>query len=238
MALQLVVFDCDGVLVDSERLVVAVEARILTELGWPLTPQQVADRWMGRSSAYQLADLEARIGAEAARRFDELSTQEALAVFERELAAVPGVEAVLDALDAAGTLTCVASSGSHTKMQRTLGRTGLYDRFHGRIFSADEVAHGKPEPDLFLHAARRMGVSPAGCAVVEDSVYGVRAGVAAGMRVLGYAGGLTSAAALRDAGAEVFADMADLTPLLLADLPSASCAPSSPPTTPRSTSTS
>jgi HAD superfamily hydrolase (TIGR01509 family) len=238
MALELVVFDCDGVLVDSERLVIAVEARILTELGWPHTPQQVAEKWMGRSSAAQIADLEARIGAEATRMFDELSTREVQAVFDRELAAVPGVETVLDALDAAEALTCVASSGSHTKMAHTLGRTGLYDRFHGRIFSADEVAHGKPEPDLFLHAARRMGVSPARCAVIEDSVFGVRAGVAAGMRVLGFAGGLTSAQALQHAGAEVFADMADLTPLLLADLPSASCAPSSPPTTPRSTTTS
>jgi HAD superfamily hydrolase (TIGR01509 family) len=237
MALQLVVFDCDGVLVDSERLVVAVEARILTELGWPHTPEEVADRWMGRSSAAQLADLEARIGFEATRRFDELSTQEAQAVFDEQLTTVPGIEAVLDALDAAGTLTCVASSGSHAKMELTLGRTGLYHRFHGRIFSADEVAHGKPEPDLFLHAAQLMGVSPAGCAVVEDSVYGVRAGVAAGMRVLGFTGGLTSAEALRAAGADVFADMADLTPLLLGDLPSASCAPSSPPPTPRSTST-
>jgi len=237
MALELVVFDCDGVLVDSERLVVAVEARILTELGWPHTAEEVAERWMGRSSAAQLADLEEHLGAEATRLFDELSSRESLAVFDRDLVAVPGIDAVLDALDTAEVCSCVASSGSHTKMERTLGQTGLYDRFQGRIFSADDVAHGKPAPDLFLHAADRLGVSPEACAVVEDSVYGVRAGVAAGMRVLGFAGGLTSAEALQDAGADVFAEMADLTPLLLADLPSASCAPSSHPTTPRSTST-
>jgi HAD superfamily hydrolase (TIGR01509 family) len=128
---------------------------------------------------------------------------------------------VLDALDAGGVRTCVASSGSHAKMERTLGRTGLYDRFRGRIFSADEVTHGKPAPDLFLHAAARMGVVVEECAVVEDSVYGVRAAVEAGMRVLGYAGGFSAVDTLRAAGAEPFTDMAELTPLLLADLPSA-----------------
>ena len=194
---DLVVFDCDGVLVDSERLVLAVEARILTELGWPHTPQQVAARWMGRSSAAQLAELEEHLGPENTRLFDERSTRESHAAFERDLVAVPGIERVLDALDAAGTRTCVASSGSHAKMERTLGRTGLYDRFRGRIFSADEVSHGKPAPDLFLHAAGRMGAAPDRCAVVEDSVYGVCA------------------------GAEVFTDMTELIPLLLADLRSA-----------------
>ena len=221
MALELVVFDCDGVLVDSERLVIAVEAQILTELGWPHTPEEVAARWMGRTSAAQLAEIEQRLGPETTRLFDERSTRESHAAFERELAAVPGIETVLDALEAAGTRTCVASSGSHAKMERTLGRTGLYDRFRGRIFSADDVAHGKPAPDLFLHAATRMGVSPDRCAVVEDSVYGVRAAVHAGMRVLGYAAGFSSADTLRAAGAEVFTDMAELTLLLLADLPSA-----------------
>jgi HAD superfamily hydrolase (TIGR01509 family) len=218
---DLVVFDCDGVLVDSERLVLAVEARILTELGWPLTPQEVAARWMGRSSAAQLAELEEHLGPERTRLFAKRSAEECHVAFERELVAVPGIETVLDAVDAAGTRTCVASSGSHAKMESTLGRTGLYERFRGRIFSADEVEHGKPAPDLFLHAARRMGVSPAGCVVVEDSVYGVRAGVAAGMRVLGYAGGFTTAATLRAAGAEVFTDMTDLLPLLGTDLRSA-----------------
>ena len=218
---DLVVFDCDGVLVDSERLVLAVEARILTDLGWPHTPEEVADRWMGRTSAAQLAELEEHLGPANTLLFEECSTRESHAAFERHLVAVPGIEGVLDALDDTGTLTCVASSGSHAKMEHTLGRTGLYDRFRGRIFSAEEVAHGKPAPDLFLHAADRMGVAPSRCAVVEDSVYGVRAGVAAGMRVLGYVGGFTSAETLLAAGAEVFTDMTELMPLLLDNLRSA-----------------
>ncbi len=221
MAPGLVVFDCDGVLVDSERLVLEVEAKILSELGWPHTAQQVADRWMGRTSAAQLAELEEHLGPGATRVFDVRSTRESHAAFERHLVAVPGIETVLDALDSAGTPTCVASSGSHAKMERTLGHTGLYERFRGRIFSAEEVRHGKPAPDLFLHAADRMGVVPRRCTVVEDSPYGVRAAVAAGMRVLGYAGGFVPAGRLQDAGAEVVTEMAQLIPLLLADLPSA-----------------
>lgn len=99
-------------------------------------------------------------------------------------------------------------------MRRTLGLTGLRDRFLGRIFSATEVSHGKPAPDLFLHAAARMGVDPRACVVVEDSVYGVRAGVAAGMTVYGYAGGLTPADELAADGALLFDDMADLVDVL------------------------
>ena len=104
--------------------------------------------------------------------------------------------------------------GSHERMRRTLGITGLADRFHGRIFSALEVEHGKPAPDLFLHAASRMGVGPERCVVLEDSVYGVQAGVAAGMRVLGYGSGLADPDALREAGAEVFTHMSDVPALI------------------------
>src|SRR5207247_3193044 len=93
--------------------------------------------------------------------------------------------------------TCVASSGTHERMRYTLGLTGLYDRFAGRIFSSSEVARGKPAPDIFLYAADRMGVDPASCAVVEDSRYGVEAARAAGMHVFGFAGGLTVAERLR-----------------------------------------
>lgn len=211
----LVLFDCDGVLVDTERLTVGVEARVLTELGWAITAQEVVDRWMGRSSAAQLADLEARLGAELAQRFDELTTAELHTTFERELTAIEGVVTLLDHLDERGVATCVASSGTHDRMRRTLGITGLAARFDGRVFSATEVSRGKPAPDLFLHAAAVMDVEPALCAVVEDSVYGVRAGVAAGMTVYGYAGGLTSAEALAEAGAVTFEQMADLVDVLV-----------------------
>jgi len=212
---RLVVFDCDGVLVDTERLTVGVEGRVLTELGNPHTPEQVVARWMGRSSATQLAELESEMGLERTRLFDQLTCEELHVTFERDLAPVEGVPALLDLPEAHGVATCVASSGTHDRMRRTLGITGLYDRFAGRIFSATEVAHGKPAPDLFLHAAAAMGVEPSRCAVVEDSVYGVRAGVAAGMSVHGFAGGLTDGDALAAAGARTFAHMADLAELLL-----------------------
>lgn len=212
MTPELVVFDCDGVLVDSERLSVAVDARVLTELGWPISAAEVVGRWMGRSSAYQLTEVADRLGAEVAARYDELSTREVHAAFETDLRAVPGVVDVLDHLAATGIPTCVASSGTHERIRRTLGITGLATRFDGRIFSATEVARGKPAPDLFLHAAAAMGVVPQRCVVVEDSVYGVRAAVGAGMDVLGFAGGLTHQAELAAAGAETFEAMSDLVP--------------------------
>ena len=213
-AIELVIFDCDGVLVDTERLTVGVEARLLTELGWPHTAEEVVARYMGRSSAAQLAELEERLGPELTREFDRRSTAEVHEAFERELEAVAGIEHLLDHLEARGVVTCVASSGTHERMRRTLGLTGLHDRFAGRVFSATEVEHGKPAPDLFLHAAAAMGVEPARCAVVEDSVYGVQAAVAAGMPAYGFAGGLTPADLLEDAGAVVFAHMADLVDVL------------------------
>ena len=211
----LVIFDCDGVLVDSERLTVAVEARVLTELGWPHTPEQVVARWMGRTSDFQLGEVEERLGTAAMLEYDARSTAEVHEAFERELRAVDGIEQLLEHLEDARVPTCVASSGTHDRMRRTLGLTGLRDRFDNRIFSATEVAHGKPAPDLFLHAAARMGVEPQGCVVIEDSVYGVRAGVAAGMTVYGYAGGLTPADELAADGAVVFDAMLDLVDVLV-----------------------
>jgi len=132
-------------------------------------------------------------------------------VFERELTPVDGV---VEALDVITATTCVASSGTHEKLQFTLGLTGLLDRFAGRIFSASEVANGKPAPDLFLHAAARMGVEPAHCAVIEDSVAGIEAAVSAGMRVFGFAGGVTGASKLRRDGVTLFTDMRVLPSLL------------------------
>ncbi len=208
------IFDCDGVLVDTEVLQVAVEARVLTELGWSMEPEDVVRRWMGRTAAVQHADIAERLGEEAAVRHDELSRRQVHETFERDLVEVEGISALLDVLDQARVPTCVASSGSHERMARTLGLTGLAARFEGRIFSALEVEHGKPAPDLFLHAASRMGVDPSECVVLEDSVYGVQAGVAAGMRVLGYGSGMAEPDSLADAGAEVFTHMSDVPALI------------------------
>ena len=208
---DLVIFDCDGVLVDSERLAISTEAEILTRLGWPLTEADIVERFVGRSAAYMHQEIERHL-----RRSIDWDTEfepHYQEVFERELVSVPGV---VGALDEITTLTCVASSGSHAKMQFTLGKTGLLDRFNGRIFSVDEVEHGKPAPDIFLYAAEQMGAEPGRCAVVEDSVSGVTAGIAAHMSVFAFAGGVTGATQLSLDGAVVFADMRDLPDLLAA----------------------
>jgi HAD superfamily hydrolase (TIGR01509 family) len=205
-----VIFDCDGVLVDSEPLSNRALAETLTAMGVPMTTEESVRRFMGRSWATVEAYLPGELPGLRERYRERM-----FAAFAAELRAVPGVEAVLDGLDATGVPVCVASSGDPEKIGFTLGHTGLLPRFEGRIFSAVEVEHGKPAPDLFLHAAERMGWPPAETTVVEDSAPGVEAGRAAGMRVLGYAGGLTVAAALRGAGAEeVFDSMEELPPLL------------------------
>ncbi|MFF4078767.1 HAD family hydrolase [Streptomyces sp. NPDC001777] len=210
---ELVIFDCDGVLVDSERIAVRVQVQVGAELGWPLTADEVVEKFVGRSNKSVGELVEARLPGRAAawqQRYEELHR----AAVDAELVAVDGIHEALAAL----TLpTCVASSGSHEKMRHTLGHTGLHARFEGRIFSATEVAHGKPAPDLFLHAARQMGVSPAACVVVEDSKYGVQAARSAGMRALGYSGGLTPAHWLEGPDTIVFDDMRKL-PALLTEL--------------------
>jgi HAD superfamily hydrolase (TIGR01509 family) len=209
--IELVIFDCDGVLVDTEPIAVRANVAAGAELGWPLTADEVVQRFVGRSSASIGEQVAERLGAQAVapflRRFEELHRE----AVDRELATVPGIR---EALAELRLPSCVASSGSHEKMRHTLGRTGLYDWFDGRIFSATEVRHGKPAPDLFLHAAQRMGVPPEACVVVEDSRYGVQAARAAGMRVLGYGGGVTPAEWLEEAGAQVFTDMRELPALL------------------------
>jgi beta-phosphoglucomutase-like phosphatase (HAD superfamily) len=124
---------------------------------------------------------------------------------------------VLDALVARGTPICVASSSTHGSIEYKLRRTGLWDVVAGRVFSVEDVAHAKPAPDVFLHAARAMHAAPATCAVVEDSRSGIEAGLAAGMAVYGYAGGVTSADVLAVPGVVVFDDMATLLAILDAD---------------------
>lgn len=211
--IELVIFDCDGVLVDSERLSVRVESQLLGELGWSISEHEVMERFVGRSDAHMLSVIEAQLGRAVPEFMDEYRSRLYAAV-DRELTTVPGVVEALDRIDAGGLATCVASSGTHEKIERTLGRTGLLDRFDGRIFSATEVERGKPAPDLFLFAAASMGVEPAACVVVEDSRYGVEAARAAGMRSVGFAGGLTPAAWLEGVGTVVIEDMAELPALL------------------------
>jgi HAD superfamily hydrolase (TIGR01509 family) len=208
---DLVIFDCDGVLVDSERLAVRTEREILERLGWSLSESDIVELFVGRTDVYTQQVIETQLG----RSVDWESEFEAKyrEVFERELVAVAGVE---DALDALRTASCVASNGSHEIMRLTLGLTNLLHRFPGRVFSAEDVEHAKPAPDVYLHAAKTLGVSTERCAVVEDSVSGVTAGVAAGMTVFGFSGSVTRAERLAEAGAIVFDSMTDLPALVYA----------------------
>ncbi|MCH7653183.1 MAG: HAD family hydrolase, partial [Chloroflexi bacterium] len=152
-----------------------------------------------------------RLGAAVPQSFLPNLTERTYKAFEKELKPVAGI---VDALKEITLPVCVASSGEVSKMRFTLGLTGLLPRFDGRLFSATQVARGKPHPDIFLHAAKEIGASPEQCVVVEDSVPGVLGGVSAGMSVLGFAGGLTPAAELKKAGATLFHDMAELPGLL------------------------
>lgn len=209
--IELVIFDCDGVLVDSEVIAVRVVVRLGQEYGWPLTEAEVIELFVGRSQAANHALVAERLGEEVAqvwtKRFVDLHA-------EAVDAGLRPVDGLPEALAAITLPTCVASSGTHEKMRHTLGRTGLFGQFEGRIFSATEVGRGKPAPDLFLHAARSMGVDPAACLVVEDSGPGVTAARAAGMRSLGYAGGVTAAERLEGPDTVVFDDMRQLPALI------------------------
>jgi HAD superfamily hydrolase (TIGR01509 family) len=214
MAWDLVIFDCDGVLVDSERISVRIDVRMLAELGWPLTEAEVIERFVGRSEEYMVAQIEAALERRLPAGWDDPFRTLYQEAFEAELAPVDGVVAALDAIAAP---FCVASSSSHERLRFTLRLTGLLERFDGRIFSAEDVQNGKPAPDLFLHAAASLGADPARCAVVEDSRYGVEAARAAGMRAFGYAGGLTPADRLTGPNTVVFEDMRELPALLGSD---------------------
>jgi HAD superfamily hydrolase (TIGR01509 family) len=203
---SLIIFDCDGVLVDSEPVANHVFTDAVGELGLEMTYAEVCREFIGFSMSQCVQLIERRMGRPLPRDFVEEVQRRTFDEFRRGLESIPGVAEALARIDIP---VCVASSGELEKMRLTLGITGLLPRFEGRLFSAEQVTHGKPAPDLFLFAARRMDVPPWDCAVVEDSRPGVLAARAAGMRALGYATG-TEADRLRDAGAEVFGDMAEL----------------------------
>lgn len=196
---------------DSERLAIRMDVKVLASLGWPLTESEVIDRFVGVSDADFQAAVEKQLGRSLAENWEEEFQPLYREMYERNLRPVPGI---IEALGQLKCQTCVASSGSHDKMRLTLGLTGLAERFHGRIFSATEVARGKPAPDLFLYAASMMGVEPDRCVVVEDSAPGAAAGRAAGMRVLAFAGGVTPASKLAGPRTTVFHDMLDLPQLI------------------------
>jgi HAD superfamily hydrolase (TIGR01509 family) len=210
---DLVIFDCDGVLVDSERLSVRLDAELLAQLGWPLSEAEIIERWVGRTEAAMRAEIEEHLGRDVGPEWDAFSDRY-LATFAAELEPVDGIHGAVAAIQATGVATCVASSGDHGKIRRNLARTGLLERFEGRLFSGDDVEHGKPAPDLFLHAASVMGVAPDRTAVVEDSRHGVAAARAARMWAFAYAGGVTPRDTLEGERTTVFMDMGELPGLL------------------------
>ena len=211
--MKLVIFDCDGVLIDSERLAIKVDIVVLHELGWDLTEAEVIERFVGRSDRETQAAIEAHLGRGLNPGWAELLAPRYRELFRAELTPVKGV---LEALERITLPSCVASSASHEHLRFTLGLTGLIERFEGRIFSSEDVPRGKPAPDLFLHAAAQMGVEPADCIVVEDSRAGVEAARAAGITVLAYAGGLSPAELLAGPGTVLFDDMRELPSLVAA----------------------
>ena len=183
---QLVIFDCDGVLVDSEMLSAGVLMGLMAEEGYPLSEEAFRADFLGRSFAAAALRAKERFGRPLPEDFESRYRDRLFAKLEAELTPMAGVVEVLEALRAP---FCLATSSSPRRLALSLGASGLARFFEGRCFTASEVQRGKPAPDLFLHAAARMGVAPARCLVIEDSELGVRAGLAAGMEVWHFTGG-------------------------------------------------
>jgi HAD superfamily hydrolase (TIGR01509 family) len=207
---DLIIFDSDGVLVDSEPIINRVFVQLLAECGHSLDYELTVREFSGATMADRLATMRQRLHWTPPPDFKAEFDRRLLDALEQELRPVPGVVPVLDSLECPW---CVASNGSHHDISTRLRLAGLLERFNPRLFSAADVAHAKPAPDLFLHAATAMGAAPDRCAVVEDSARGVQAGVSAGMTVFGFAR-LISPDVLRTAGAIVFEDMARLPDLV------------------------
>ncbi len=214
MKTDLIIFDCDGVLVDSEPVANRILAEELTKIGLPTTWEESVRYYMGKSGEDNLTVIQKKLGDLPPATFFETCHQRTFAAFKEELKPVSGIGKALQTLS---IKKCVASSGTHEKIRYTLGLTELLPFFNGNIFSASDVSRGKPHPDLFLYAADKMGVVPASCVVIEDSLPGVQAGIAAGMKVFGYVA-LSSADDLVKAGATTFTDMRQLPDLLLTEL--------------------
>ncbi|MCI5065751.1 HAD family hydrolase [bacterium] len=211
---MLVIFDCDGVLIDSERILNEVYRECLQEVGLELSLAEVIHAFKGRSSQDCLVIVEQMLGRavseqQLSHKYEELGAQR----FQEEIGPIPGIKEVLEELP---FRRCVASSSSHDHIRLGLERSGLLPYFTEGIYSASDVSRGKPAPDLFLHAASEMGVAPEECVVVEDSPAGVEGAVAAGMQALGFVD-LTPASELQAAGAQTFHRMREL-PGLIAQL--------------------
>ncbi len=183
---MLVIFDCDGVLIDSEIVAARLEAEAVTELGLPMTAETICARFAGVTTRQVWQTLEQELGRPLPPGFFEAHLAHVRDVFSRDLEAIPGARAAVEALTRP---YCVASSTQLPSLITNLGTAGLVDLFAGNIFSASQVKRAKPAPDVFMFAASQMGADPADCLVIEDSVAGVTAARRAGMKVVGFTGG-------------------------------------------------
>lgn len=213
---ELVIFDCDGVLIDSEVIAARVDAAYLAEVGFDIGVDEIMQRYVGITVGGMIDDIEARYGRKLPDDFAHNLRLRIAAAFESELQPIPGIESALQAMSGK---RCVASSSLPERLRHALSFTRLLRYFDPDIFSASEVARGKPAPDLFLHAAGKMAADPRNCLVIEDSVAGVQAARAAGMSVFGFTGGSHCRDGhdrmLREAGASViFSDMRHLPELI------------------------
>jgi HAD superfamily hydrolase (TIGR01509 family) len=207
---QLVIFDCDGVLVDSEPLTNRILAEMITEAGWPIEVAECCATFNGRTIKSVMQMVEAKLDIQLPADWEAAYNKQIHLVLAEQIEAIPGIEEVLNELAVRQIKVCVASSAPVEKMQITLGKTGLWDRFAPDIFSATMVENGKPAPDLFLFAARQMEIVAEHCLVVEDSPTGAQAARAAGMACIGYAGGqFPHSAGLQAAGAQVIRQMSE-----------------------------
>jgi HAD superfamily hydrolase (TIGR01509 family) len=182
---MLLIFDCDGVLVDSERLANATLAELMTSLGHPMTAQEAIGTFTGRSLSDVVTLAESLLGRPIPADIGERYGERLLTRFRSELAPVAGARAAIAALP---YRKCVASSSTRERLALSLELTGLAPLFGQHVYSATQVARGKPAPDLFLFAARSVGETPSACIVIEDSVLGIEAALAAGMAMIGFAG--------------------------------------------------
>lgn len=208
---DLVIFDCDGVLVDSEMITNRVFCAMLNELGVRVTLEDMFERFVGHSMARCVEIITEISGHPPPEGFIEELRQRAGAALQAEVQAMPGISNVVERLRVP---YCVASSGEPAKIRLTLGKTSLLKHFEGKIFSVVDVERPKPAPDVFLHAASTMGVNPEACAVIEDTPTGVRAGVAAGMYVYGFAAHMPEHRLLEAGAHEIFSSMSALPPSL------------------------
>jgi HAD superfamily hydrolase (TIGR01509 family) len=219
LAWKLVIFDNDGVMVDSEPLAEQAMSGALAAAGYPLTPEECGDLLRGTTLVATRRIIEEQSGLSLPADFEDHYSSALYELMRTQLYPVPGVDLVLDWLDGAGIAYCVASSGRRERVEFALSTVGLLSRLGGHWWGAEDVAHGKPAPDLFLWAAEKMATPPADCLVIEDAEFGVQAARAAGMAVFGFAARTPPE---KLAGADyVFKDMAELPGLILGGTPSA-----------------